>query len=499
MLLAPPPGQSASVNSQPAEDPALQKASAGRIQSGYESLTGFFETDAPGLQKMGDPSVQLALSTARSDRTRLSDEFAVLQRNPGIESTLTEDDVNSIEANLGYLQKKWRLSVNAESGLSPMPPTEEGFSGSSRSLYGWFSSFFGGTQEGYQSGSGSGSVTGSVTGSANGSVTGSVTGSATGSGSGSAKSDITLADLQDLTAKISYEIVRLGASGTTNTNTKSRIAVLTRIKQSVDDLIGDIISGVRLLVDLPITKADIKEFLPAMNNPNTRLPDLIKDLGLGSSISSLFPVYSSGDVSGADLARSLFDQYMKDIVKNLSWNVDLKYVGQAEQELGENYASAMRDARYAVDSTGTPVAGNAQTSTAASYVNGANTPYRGVFDAVVRSVTGITPTHRSTYSSGSSHSDGKDSTTHSDQDSTRGAGAPFNWKERSKEICNQINARGMKAYDFGCLKDPDTMARDNFSWRGYTRMVCTRLATVYDPSIPELCGCPPPSWIGWRP
>ena len=57
----------------------------------------------------------------------------------------------------------------------------------------------------------------------------------------------------------------------------------------------------------------------------------------------------------------------------------------------------------------------------------------------------------------------------------------------------------MKSYDFGCLKDADTMAKENFSWRGYTRMVCTRLATVYDPSIPELCGCPPPSWIGWRP
>ena len=51
MLLAPPPGQSASVNTQPAEDPAMQKATSGRITGLYTSIIGFFKTDAPGLQK----------------------------------------------------------------------------------------------------------------------------------------------------------------------------------------------------------------------------------------------------------------------------------------------------------------------------------------------------------------------------------------------------------------------------------------------------------------
>jgi hypothetical protein len=42
------------------------------------------------------------------------------------------------------------------------------------------------------------------------------------------------------------------------------------------------------------------------------------------------------------------------------------------------------------------------------------------------------------------------------------------------------------------------MNRESFSWRGYTKMVCNRVSTVYDSSVPELCGCPPADWPGWR-
>ena len=81
-----------------------------------------------------------------------------------------------------------------------------------------------------------------------------------------------------------------------------------------------------------------------------------------------------------------------------------------------------------------------------------------------------------------------------------GSGQPadFDWKERSKQICGQITARGYTAGDFGCLADPDKMRRESFSWRGHARMVCNRLNTIYDTSVPLLCGCPPPTWPGWR-
>jgi len=45
---------------------------------------------------------------------------------------------------------------------------------------------------------------------------------------------------------------------------------------------------------------------------------------------------------------------------------------------------------------------------------------------------------------------------------------------------------------------PDTKVSNDFSWKGYTRMMCTRLQATMDPSLPETCGCPPMNWPGWR-
>lgn len=482
-LLAPPPGQSASVNAQPPEDPALQKCDPRRIQSVYESLTTFFQTDAPGLQKLGDASVQLPMSTAKSDTARLKDELAVLQRNPGMESTLTQDDVNGVEANLGYLQKKWRLSANANSGLSPMPPATEGFSDApSGATRGWFTSFFGGTQEGFQAGSGSGSDSGS------GSGSGSTTTAASGSG-------ITLNDLQDLSLKLSVETVRLEASGTTDANTQSRISVLKAIKQNVDDMIGDIKSGVRNIKDITLTKADIASFLPVISNVNTAIPTIINQWGLSSILNSLIPNYALGDISGAQVARDLIDKYGKDMLTNLSWDIGLSFKGKAEQDIAANNATAMHDMRYVVDTAGTPGASNTDTSTAGLAISsssgaGSGTAYRGLFDSVISSVTGQSADYVKT---------GFGTTNDATGEAATSSNTPFDWKARSTQICKQITARGMPAYDFGCMKDPDTMKKESFSWRGYTRTICTRLATNYDPSIPELCGCPPPTWAGWRP
>ena len=498
-LLAPPPGQAASINSKPYEDPALQKGSAKRIQSVYETIIGFFKTDVPGLQKMGDASVQLPLATARSDFGRLRDELDVLKRNPGLESSLTDDDVNSIEANVGYLQKKWRLSVNAHSGApSPMPPSEEteGFNDMpSGPAPGWFSSFFGITQEGFQTGGGGSPGAGSPDG---GSPGGGSPGPGSGSGSGLGLDAITLKDLQDLSLKLSIEVVRLNASGATDSNTQSRIDVLTAIKKNVDDLISDVKSGIRTISSVPLTKKDIAKFLPTISNPNTAITDITKDFGLQSVLSSLFPKYALGDISGSEISQKLFDKYMKDFTENLSWDVGLSYTGKAQRELAANYASAMRDARYAVDTTGTPVASNTGTvENATNSAGGASSAYRGLFESVITSVTGQ-DAKVTIHGRGGSSMTGSGRTDNANSTHTTGPSSPFDWKARSSQICNQINARGLKAYDYGCMKSDDKVSND-FSWRGYTRMICTRLSTMYDPSIPELCGCPPLSWIGWRP
>ena len=499
-LLAPPPGQTASINALPAEDPALQKAKGGRLQNVYESMRGFYSSDAIGLQKMGDSSIQLPLATAKSDYARLSDELATLSKNPGLESSLTEDDLNGIEANLGYLQNKWRMSVN--SGASPMPPTNEGFQAGSGSAPdpGSGSAPDPGSGSAPAPGSGSAPDPGSAPGSGSAPDPGSAPGSTTTSTGGS--NGITLADLQMLITKIDLEIVRLQASGATDSNTQSRISVLTATRQRIEDLVTSIKSGVQSISTVPLTKSDINDFLKTVSNPTSPLKDILKDWGLSSLLSSLFPAYASGDISGAALSKELFDKYAKDMTKNLSWDVSFNYKGKAEQDIAASYASAMSDARYIVDSTGQPVASNSSLISDSSTGGkgsgaGTGTAYRGVFDSIITSITGQKPSSLNVGMGASGAGQTSGAAAGAAAGSSREA-AVFDWRGRAEQICKQINARGLNSYDYGCMKATDTI-KANFSWRGYARMICTRLATNYDPSIPELCGCPPPTWPGWRP
>ena len=567
-LLGPPPGQTASVNSLPAEDPAMQKADARRMYSVYESLKGFFMNDAKHLQELGDATIQLPLATAKSDAARLRDELAAIDRNPGLQSTLTQDDVNGIEANLAYLEHKWRMSANAMGAASPMPPFEEGFQSRGG---GWYSWFFGGAQEGFQValtiptdtyyergayatqrndamrivmtlGSTSATITGKLgdgrpSGYANQGLTlvpvtatsftvtwpapntaWGVSGVSTfvrqsdgsllendsilwvtsswipspGSGSkctAGSSCIATIADLQNLSTNIVAETVRLQASGAQDSTTQNRIKLLTSILQSVNDMVTGLQNGTIKSTDIKLTQGQINTFLKNIKNPNSPLTTLLSDWGLPSGLANLFPTYAAGDVSGADLAKDLFGKYIKDI-QNLSWDISLNYKGKAEQDIAYNYASAMKDARYFIDNTGAPVASN---SDAGGSTSASASAYRGLFDSVITGVTGQSPTVNAavgptTPSGGSSASPYSPS-----------IAQPFDWKSRSSQICSQIKLRGMEPYNFGCLPNPDSVRQENFSWRGYTKMICTRLSTMYDPSIPELCGCPPPAWNGWRP
>jgi hypothetical protein len=547
-LLAPPPGQTASVNSYPATNPALEKAPLVRIKNALETLNGFLMNEAVSLKNMNDPSVQLPLETGKADARRLTDELSVLTRNPGIESSLTQEDINSIEANLRFLQKKWRLSANAVSGgqggsVEAFQGKTDGFQGliyssydpSSTSFSIWkaVKQFFniepptGPRTEGFQSTGGTGGTgfSGCSGGTGNTGCTGPIgctgpnppkycgitckagdysklTGKpcvnsyycdipppgvaakrCTDPNSTCSKAyaecgtsthttyntlhnynnkdkrddkdeddedydswgsdgwnnrrgretsaPATLADLKMVISKINVEIIRLNASGSTDPLIASRVSALKSTANTVSDIVRSLESGVMDPGDVPITKAAIKEFLPIMANMNTPLPKLISGSGLGSYLNSLFPVYSSGDVSGVEFIRELFKKYAGEINK---------YIDSQGLEQGEAEGSGSR----------------------------------GMFDDISQSLAaggdGTTMTH----------------------------GAPqLDWKDRSKQICDQIKRRGMNPQDYGCMKNTSDVGH-TFSFRGYAKMICARLGTNYDPGIPELCGCPPATWPGWR-
>ena len=106
----PAPGAIASFNSLPYRDPSLEKAKYQRILNVQTTLEEFLRNEAINMEDLSDPSIQLPLTSARADLSKLKSEIMVLKRNPGIDSSLTQSDVDEIQANLAYLQKKYRLS-----------------------------------------------------------------------------------------------------------------------------------------------------------------------------------------------------------------------------------------------------------------------------------------------------------------------------------------------------------------------------------------------------
>ena len=208
------------------------------------------------------------------------------------------------------------------------------------------------------------------------------------------------------------------------------------------------------------------------------LPKLISKSGSSSILNSLFPLYSAGDISGAALAMSLFDKYAGGLVNNLSWSLNLSNKSDAELAITQELARALTggDVTNTNDSVG-PYAGAPDTS------------YRGMFESVIKKNMGTT---NATGPTGPADSSGS-------VVSAKNVGGPskLDWKQRSQQICDMIDRRGLKSADFGCMQNTDAVS-DSFSFRGYAKMVCSRLSTNYDPGIPELCGCPPPTWAGWR-
>lgn len=271
-------GDIARINTLPYRDPALESAPYKRIAELQESLKGFFTFEATGLEKLSDPQVQLPLTTARGDLQRLTDEVAVLKRNPGINSSLTQGQVDDIQANLAYLQRYYRMSVNAASNST----LEEGFTNQTDS-----------------------------------------------------NDRLTIEEVKEVKTRIIAEITRLSASGTTDPITTARVNTLTQIKNNVDTIITEVESGLRPKAEIPIMKKDRDAFLPLMSNVNKPLPKLLDEAGLPISLSNVFPAYGAGDKTGAEAAQYLFQNYGEKLFNGLSWNLGLKFTSPNEVALAK--------------------------------------------------------------------------------------------------------------------------------------------------------------------
>jgi hypothetical protein len=404
----------AQTNSLPFEDPALMKASRQVLNELKQDMDGFAANELPGLQDKSDPGVKLPLTRFKGDYQRIKDELRVVTRNDGLQSQLTMDDIQGIAANLRFLQRTYRLFMT--NGI--VPETETGLS-----------------KVGFE-------------------------------GFANEPTPISPDQLNMLGQKLAVEVTRLQASGTTDPVLQARVGILTKMKQTVDDLNMKVQSGQLPASQIPIMTEDYDNFLPELNKTGTGIGGLISK-SVNPTLGSLFNSYEKGDTNGSEIAGDLFDRYAKDLLKGLS--VKVSYTSENEMELEKAKASSSMGLSSPM---GLGPASNHPGTVAGS---------RGEFEEQIRQMD------IQQMSNGSVRPP-------SEQPTKIGH---FDWKKLCEDITQNIRRMSMNPADFGALKDNSSVSKD-FSWRGHAKMMCSRLATANDPAVPEQVGCPPVSWKGWR-
>jgi hypothetical protein len=265
-------------------------------------------------------------------------------------------------------------------------------------------------------------------------------------------------------------------SGTTDPVILQRIAKLEATKKFLLDIITKVESGQMREADIPITIAAYNNFLPALTSTSTALPQLISDSGLNSILNSLFPVYGTGSVSGAQVAKDFFNKYASNFMKNISWDFSISSRSDAEEQIAREVAKGFLGEQHVNNQQSNNTAGKGDYMKWKEENNYSDNDtqwgHGGTKQKSLQSMPSVAP--------------------------PKYAPVKLDWKERSQQICDQISKRGLNPYDFGCMKNTDQV-NESFSYRGYARMICNRLGTHYDTGIPQLCGCPPPSWPGWKP
>ena len=505
-----PQNNLADVNSLPYQDPAMAKSSTEMLRQLKQDMDGFSTFELEKMPDVSDPSVKLPITQFKGDYQRVKDELMVVNRSPGVQPSLSVQKINEMAANLRLLQRTYRTYANNQLVPQPQTPmtqvganeTVEGFSTDTvttpattatpitdpSALYNSYMSWMN------SSGSGSGTTTTVDTVSPSTTTTGSNVGSNvtpvmtdTPTHTGDPNyARITRTQLDLLVQKIAVEITRLQASGTTDPIVRARVNIFLRIKQSLTDIQAALDAGTMKPEDIPILVKDYNNFLPAIGSTNTGIAGLLSESGY-PTLASLFNAFSQGDITNSEINNHLLHSYARALINGLSYKFDISYTSANEVEARK--AEAIK-AAYESGDTAADIGMNMK-----MYTGHPRTMHgsRGAFDSHVRQMD-LNGFERD--SQGYSRPSGTASTGGSGLGS---AGGGFDWKGRAEKIFDNVKRAGMDPYDYGM--DPDVYANainTDFSWRGYTKMVCSRLSTNAEQGMAEKMGCPPASWIGWR-
>lgn len=453
--------QIAAMSPLPYQDTTLIKANRQQLISLLEMLKGFLAFEAQEISELSDPTIQLPLSTARSDFHMLQSQVEVLNRNPGIQPNVTLSHLNEIYSNLAFLQDKVRLIGAAGPIQGPiyeftqpvngLAGAVEGFQ--MRQLVGMNAEDITGDDRAAQHIAG---VDARIKGDQADLYTPTITPIPDDN------TTPTKEELADFNKRLKDEIKAMSASGTTDLVTNRLVARYTSIYNTIEGLINQLKAHTIFAADIPVTKQDIDNAFIQKNGRKTmkkQLPEAILDLA--------FPVGMGMGGNSNQMPQNIkrfINKYADTILDGVSASFEVKYTSPREESIKE--AEMARAIASTVEQSGFP--------SMADLNNVSNSKF-------VPMDTGIPIT---------------DPMAQTPMDAGRGP-AHFDWKERAKKIEEQVKRRGLEPKDFGIMPDNSKVSNE-FSWRGYAKMMCQRLMTTTDPALPETCGCPKMDWPGWR-
>ena len=268
-LPAGPYAQTASVGSYQYQDPAQLPAELKQMSNLYEDIKAFLVFEGPSIGNSSDPTVSLPLTQIQADSRKLQQEISVLERNPGIQASLNQQELADMQEGLTFLQRKVRLFQT--SGVV----SDEGASG----------------KEGFQ----------------NIPVQG--------------KTKATKAELQLLQTKVMAAILTLSSSGTTDPVVQARIKNLQAMYTDTTDMINKLNKGIWTATDVPVYSQDIKAIIPNLADPKKSIPDVTKQ-GSGKKLSPVEQYIASlvGEENASDVFKSLKDKGMFKVSFDLGYN-----------------------------------------------------------------------------------------------------------------------------------------------------------------------------------
>jgi hypothetical protein len=291
-------------------------------------------------------------------------------------------------------------------------------------------------------------------------------------------------------SRIQGEIVRLSASGTSDPLIQKRVATLTNIKNDINTIVDQVTANTLTASEIPIKSSDVKRMLPMLGDMSQPLPQLIQENQLPQGLGNLLPSNAQQDPETMRQINRLVDRYADQIVKGVSASFTVRYeppTDCATSKAPKGSQGGPKPPRGAPKpKAGSKPKADFKPPKGSSTVD--STGFPSLFDLNSASQQQFMP-----YDSGAPVTDPMAPTP---QDAGRGP-SQFDWKQRTKEIEDQVRKRGIRPEDVGMMP-PNTKVSPDFSWKGYARMICTRLQATMDPALPVTCGCPPMDWKGWR-